>query len=73
MEQMDLMEELNAKLNEDFFETVRGEGEPIRFTPEEYAKCREDYIKFSKEESNIESVIRKGRALAASPDVYLTF
>jgi len=71
---LDIMEELNARLNADFFEAVRGEGEPIRFTPEEDAKCREEYIKFSMEESNIESVVRKGRALAmASPDVYLTF
>jgi hypothetical protein len=68
------MDELNARLNEEFFEAAKGEGEPITFTPEEYAKCREDYIKFSKEESEIESVIRKERILAASrPDVVLTF
>lgn len=68
------MEELNARLNEEFFEAAKGEGKPITFSPEEYAKGREEYIKFSKEESRIESVIRIERVQAASkPDVYLTF
>ena len=68
------MEELNAQLNAEFFEAAKGEGEPITFSPEEYAACRERYIKFSKEESRIESVIRIERARAAAkPDVYLTF
>ena len=71
---MDLMEELNDRLNAEFFEAVRGEGEPIRFTPEEYAKCREGYIKFHKEESKIEREIREERARAATkPPVYITF
>jgi len=71
---MEQVEELNARLNAEFFEAAKGEGEPITFSPEEYAKCRKEYIKFSNEESNIESVIRieKARA-AAKPDVYLTF
>ena len=68
------MEELNARLNAEFFEAAKGEGEPVVFSSEEYAKCREEYVKFNKEESKIESEIREERALAAArPDVYLTF
>jgi hypothetical protein len=68
------MEELNDRLNAEFFEAVRGEGEPIRFTPEEHAKCRDEYIKFHKEESNIEREFREERARAAAkPPVYITF
>jgi len=68
------MEELNARLNAKFFEAAKGEGEPIGFSEEEYAKCREEYIKFNREESRIEGVIRKERVRAAAqPDVYLTF
>jgi hypothetical protein len=68
------LEELNARLNEEFFEAAKGEGEPITFSPAEYAQCRQDYIKFNKEESKIESVIRKERIRAAAkPEVYLTF
>jgi hypothetical protein len=68
------MEELNDKLNAEFFEAAKGEGEPIGFSDEEYTKCREEYIKFNNEESKIESVIRKERIRAAAqPDVYLTF
>ena len=68
------MEELNAKLNAEFFEAAKGDGDPISFSPEEYAECRADYIEFSKEESKIESVIREERVRAAAgPGVYLTF
>jgi hypothetical protein len=49
-------------------------GEPIGFSEEEYAKCREEYIRFNREESKLESVVRKERIRAAAqPDVYLTF
>jgi len=66
------MEEL--KVNEEFFEAIKGEGEPITFSREERAECRERYIKFSTEESKIEARVRKERALAATkPDVYLSF
>ena len=68
------MEKLNAQLNAEFFEAAKGEGDPVTFSPEEHAKCREKYIKFSQEESKIESVIRRERVRAAAkPDVYLTF
>ena len=68
------MEELNAALNAEFFEAAKGEGEPIGFSDEQYAKCMEKYIRFNKEESRIESVIRKERIRAAAqPDVFLTF
>ena len=71
---MEQLEELNARLNEEFFEAAKGEGEPVTFSPEEYTACREDYIKFNKEESKIERVIRIERVRAAAkPDVYLTF
>lgn len=74
MDQMNLTEELNALLNEDLLAAAKGEGEPVRFTKEEYEKCREEYIKFSSEESDIEKEIREERARAAAkPDVYLTF
>ena len=68
------MEKLNAKLNEEFFREAKGDGEPITFSPEEHEKCRESYIKFSEEESEIEKEIRKERVLAAKkPSVPLTF
>ena len=68
------MEELNARLNAEFFEAAKGEGEPIGFSEEEHAKCMEEYIRFNREESKIESVIREERIRAAAqPDVYLTF
>lgn len=71
---MDLMEELNAMLNMDLPETSKGKGEPVRFSEEEHKKCRENYIKFSKEESHIERVIREERVRAsAEPEVFLTF
>jgi len=66
------MEKLDV--NEEFFEAVKGEGDPITFSPEERAECRERYIRFSKEESKIEARVRKERVLAAAkPDVYLSF
>jgi len=68
------MEDLNVSLNADFFKAARGEGEPIGFSEDGYLKCREEYIRFNKEESKIESVIREERIRAAAePDVYLTF
>jgi len=71
---MDLMEELSTLLNTELAETSKGKGEPIRFSPEEYAKCKKEYIQFSKEESKLESIVRRERArVAARPDVYLTF
>jgi hypothetical protein len=69
---MESMEELNG--NEEFFEAVKGDGEPITFSSKELGECRERYIKFSEEGSKIEARVRKERALAATkPDVYLTF
>jgi hypothetical protein len=71
---MEPMEELNDKLNNEFFEAVKGKGEPITFSQEELAECKERYIKLSEEGSKIEARVRKERALAATkPDVYLTF
>jgi len=68
------MEELNDNVNDEFLKAVKGEGDPITFSPEERAKCREKYIKFSKEESKIEAEVRMERVLAAAtPDVYLSF
>jgi len=68
------MEALNARLNAEFFAAAKGEGEPIGFSEDEYTKCREDCIKFNREESKIESIIREERIRAAAqPDVYLTF
>jgi len=71
---MNLAEELNALLNEDLIAAAKGKGKPVRFTQEQYEKCKEDYIKFSKDESDIEREIREQRARAsAKPDVFLTF
>jgi len=68
------MEDLNTKLNAEFFEAAKGEGETIGFSEDAHAKCKQEYIKFNREESKIESIIRKERIRAASqPDVYLTF
>jgi hypothetical protein len=68
------MEELNAQLNKELLEAIKGEGEPIRFSPEEYQVCAERYLKLCEEESKMEAVVRKERVRsAATPAVYLTF
>ena len=63
------MDQLSAEL----FETIKGEGEPIRFSPEEHQKCKESLIKFSKTESEIERITREERVAAAAKPVYFTF
>jgi hypothetical protein len=64
------MEELNAE----FLEAIKGDGEPISFSPEEHQECIERYSKLCEEESRMEKVVRKERIRSASaPAVYLTF
>jgi len=57
----------------DLLESIKGEGKPIKFTPEEYQRCKERYIKFSMTESDLEKETRQERAAAAANPVYITF
>lgn len=67
------MAEWNTRLNEKFLQMMKGNGESIKFTPEEIQESRERYDNFEKV-GKIESRVREERALAANkPPVYLTF
>jgi len=67
------MAEWNTMLNEKFLRMMKGNGESIKFTPEEIQESRERYNNFEKV-GKMESRVRKERALASNkPSVYITF
>jgi hypothetical protein len=69
---MESMDELNAQLEAEFFEALKGEGEPVKFSPEEIKASEEWCRKLYKEEGKMEAMVRKERVLAAArPDLYL--
>jgi len=69
---MESMDELNAQLEAEFFEAVKGEGEPVKFSPEEIKASGDWCRKLCDEEGKMETMVRKERILAAArPDLYL--
>ena len=65
------METLDDEL---FFESIKGEGDPVVFSEEELIKSRKRWTDFAIGESEIEATVRKERASAAlTPSVPLTF
>jgi hypothetical protein len=64
--------ELNARLEAEFFEAVKGEGEPLKFSPEEMKASDEWCYRFCGKVGAMERIIRRERALAAAkPDLIL--
>lgn len=67
------MDELNDRTEAEFFEAVKGNGETIKFSPEDIKKNEEWCSKLYKEEGEMEAMVRKEKLLAASkPEWYLT-
>jgi len=67
------MAKWNVRLNEKFLKMMKGNGESIKFTPEEIEKSRERYNNFEKI-GEFEKQVREERAAAAKrPPVRLTF
>jgi len=67
-------DELNAKLEEAFLKavTVKGEGEPLKFSPEEIKASNEWCYENHAKPGRMETMVRKERALAATrPDLYI--
>lgn len=63
----------NTRLNEEFSQMMKGNGESITFTPEQIEESRKRYDNYE-EVGKIESIVRQARALASNkPPVYLTF
>jgi len=65
--------ELNAKLEAAFFEavTVKGNGAPLKFSPEEIKASNEWCYEKHGKPGNMELMVRKERALATNlPDLY---
>jgi hypothetical protein len=68
-------DELNAKLKAAFFKAVavKGEGEPLKFTPEEIKASNEWCYETHGKPGKMETMVRKEKALAATrPDLYFS-